>query len=171
MYKELQTNPIINDIWCVPFGNLRLIVSTNEKVLQVFEQGLPDNSYIVYTDSDDSIVVLGYYVLDNNNMSKSIYYESLRNVTQELQNIDPTDEINQIDCVHIREWVFDNSLKKENYLNRIFNIMISTYLDGNKHIMWFVNKNQQLSFYPIFGNWAFLNIAAIKYLTDAFLNE
>ena len=75
MYQNLQVNPIINGIMCVSYEELSLNTNTNNRCLETFPQGIPDNATIIYSPSDNGIIVLGYYVLDALNMSHSAYFD------------------------------------------------------------------------------------------------
>ena len=82
MYQNLQVNPIINDIMCVPYEELRdLNTNTNNRCLETFPQGIPNNATItVYSPSNNGIIVLGYYVLDALNMSHSAHFDYLTEI-------------------------------------------------------------------------------------------
>ena len=44
MYQNLQVNPIINGIMCVSYEELSLNTNTNNRCLETFPQGIPDNA-------------------------------------------------------------------------------------------------------------------------------
>ena len=85
MYQNLQVNPVINDIMCVSYEELSLNTNTNNRCLETFPQGIPNNATIIYSPSDNGIIVLGYYVLDSLNMSHSAYFDFLRDTTFDLK--------------------------------------------------------------------------------------
>lgn len=172
MYRELQTNPITNnnDIWCVPYKNLRLNENTNAKCIDIFPNGIPDDAAVVYSSSEEGIIVLGYYILDGTNMTLSTNYESLKNATIALQKTDPTEQIKQQNCVHIREWIFDNSLRNKEYLRKICNIIVSTDWYTSSFIVWFNNSRGEISFYHI-NNDDFISASAVFYFINEFMNE
>ena len=169
MYIELHPNPIINGIMCVPFENLRLNDSTHEKCVEVFKNTIPDNATIIYSPSEEGIVVLGYYVLDDANMITSKYYESLRSATIRFQNIDETNRIKKTECVHIKSWVFDNALRNKAYLNTILSCIIDYFPYQRKHIIWYDNKQGELCFYPIYRGVVGANVSALAYFTNDFM--
>ena len=170
MYVELHPNPIINEIMCVPFENLRLNDNTYEKCVQTF-RNIPDDAIIVYSTSEEGIVVLGYYILDNLNMKYSDCFDALRENTLRLSGFDPIEKVNQMDCIHIKEWVFDNSLRNKEHLNHIFlNISLACPNESWEYMLWYNSIHHSLLFYPI-HDMELSNYAAIFYFSDAFLNE
>lgn len=164
MYTQLQTNPTINNIWCIPYENLRLNTNTNARCIEVFPN-IPNDAIVIYSSSDEGITVLGYYALDNLNMTRSENYESFKSATIDMQGQDPTREIRRRHCTRIREWIFDNSLKNEEYLRHI---CLSIVLDL-KSIVWFNNRRGEISFYPVADG--FVNMGAISYFVNEFMNE
>ena len=171
MFQRLQENPPINGIMCVPYSNLILNDNTRQRCTDVFGNNIPNESVIVYSPSDDGIVVLGYYVLSNEHMADSECYEYLRARTITLQGEDPTEEIRKFDCICISEWVFDYSLRSRNHLESIFNSIVSGHLDGSRHFIWYVNRNRELLFYSIYNRMSIDNTAAVIYFANEFLNE
>lgn len=71
MYKKKQENPIINDLWIIRFD----VLSSDSKAKFECEHCLPkefkNSSVIIYSPSDDGIVILGYFNLDNLNITSS----------------------------------------------------------------------------------------------------
>lgn len=171
MFTELQTNPVINDLWCIPYETLSKNPSTKEKCLTTFPHGLPDNSNIIYSSSDEEIIVLGYYVIDDANITSSKYYESLRNITLQFQGVDETSRIKQTDCVHIKAWVFDNSLKDEAYLENILFGIIRHYPHKKRFFLWYDNNQGNLCFYPIDKSVAGGSICALTHFKNDFLKQ
>lgn len=160
MYTQLQTNPTINDdLWCVPYEYMY----PNDAI--VFPNGIPNDAFVIYSSSDEGITVLGYYALDNLNMTQSENYESFKSATIDMQGQDPTREIRRRHCTRIREWIFDNSLKNEEYLRHI---CLSIVLNL-KSIVWFNNRRGEISFYPVADG--FVNMGAISYFVNEFMNE
>lgn len=170
MYVELHPNPIINEIMCVPFENLRLNDNTYERCVQTLGN-IPDDAIIVYSPSEEGILVLGYYVLDDANMVTSKYYESLRNATKHFQGIDETNRIKKTECVHIKTWVFDNALKNKAHLNTILNCIVHFFPYNRKHILWYDNKQGEICFYPIYRGVVGGAISALSYFTNDFMNQ
>ena len=171
MYQKLQTNPVIKDLWCIPYETLRENLNTKERCLNVFPQGLPDNSNIVYSSSEEGIIVLGYYVIDDANMTSSKYYESVKSITLQFQGADKTSRINQTDCVHIKTWVFDNSLRNEACLDKIFNSIVLHFPYKGKYILWYDNKQGELCFYSIDRGVAGGTNCALTYFTNDFMRQ
>ena len=171
MYIELHPNPIINEIMCIPFETLRLNDKTYEKCVQTLGNDIPDDAIIVYSPSESEIIVLGYYLLDNLNMKYSDYFDALRESTFRLCGFDPIKSVNQIDCIHIKEWIFDNSLRNKEHLSHIFlNITLSCPNENGVCMLWNNSIHHSLLFYPI-HDMELSNYAAIFYFSDAFLNE
>lgn len=174
MYQNLQGSPTINDIWSVPYSNLRLNSATNEKCINAFPKGIPEDAFVVYTSSQDNkgIVVLGYYVTDDLDMTHSAYFHTLRELTLQYEGHDPTLDIRNTECVHISEWVFDDSLRNELYLQRIFSIIASSFdKKTNKYYIWCDSTHDELLFYSLNKDEYFGYSAAIFYFSRFFMNE
>lgn len=150
MYQNLQANPIIKNILCVSYTTLQLNENTNRCCAEVFPQGIPDNATIVYSPSDKGIIVLGYYVLDTLNMSESIYFNALRNNTLQYKDFDPQQEVKSSTCIHIKDWVFDESLRDTIWLRHIFLTIISSIENNiNNFFVWYDGHKGEVLFYPI----------------------
>ena len=170
MFQKFQPAHIINEISLVPYRDMRLNANNNKLCLKVFQKEIPDNAIIVYSSFNDSVVILGYYVIDNLNIIQSRFYESLRSATIAFEGCDLTKEIESIPCIHISEWCFDESLREQRYLQYIFSDIISNN-DENRSIVWCDNCNE-VFFYPIVRNENILsNTAAIIYFTDNFIQK
>lgn len=150
MYQNLQVNPIINDIMCVSYEVLSLNTNTNNRCLETFQQGIPDNATIIYSPSDNGIIVLGYYVLDALNMSHSAYFDFLRDTTIRFEGFDPRPNVENTTCIHINEWLFDESLRNTRRLQHIFLTIISNINDDvNHYFVWCDSSHKETLFYPI----------------------
>lgn len=173
MYQNLQVNPIINGIMCVSYEELSLNTNTNNRCLETFPQGIPDNATIVYSPSDNGIIVLGYYVLDALNMSQSINFEALREATLQYEGFDPRQNVEGASCIHINDWVFDESLRNRITLQHIFLTITSSIEDNINHcFIWCDSNNGDILFYPIkrIEN-RLSNTSAILYFSHMFLYE
>lgn len=171
MYRELNPNANINEIMCIPFENLRLNDKTYEKCVEVFKNDILDDATIIYSPSEEGIVVLGYYVLDSANMVTSKYYESLRSAMKCFCDKDETNRIRNTECVHIKTWVFDNALRNKAYLNIIISCIIHSCPYERKHILWYDNSQGEICFYPISRGVVGANISALTYFTNDFMNQ
>lgn len=170
MYQKLQQNLVINDLWCNPYEVLSENPVAKERCLLVFPN-VPDKANIIYSSSAEGIIVLGYYVLDNANLTLSRYYETLRSATLKYRGIDETERIKQIDCIHIKSWVFDDVLRNKTYLYRILNSIICTLPSKETHILWYENRQGQLIFYPFCKGVVGGTIRALTHFTNDFLNQ
>ena len=171
MYRELNPNANINEIMCIPFENLRLNDKTYEKCVEVFKNDIPDDATVIYSPSEKGIVVLGYYVLDSANMVASKYYESLRSATKSFYGVDETNRIKKTECVHIKTWVFDNTLRNKTHLKVILSCIINSFPHKRKHILWYDNNQREICFYPIYRGVVGANISALTYFTNYFMNQ
>ena len=78
MYKKIQIEPTIKDIWTIPFDILKLNEQTKNKCEELFGDDMDDNAIVIYSTSNDGIIVLGYYILDDLNITQSSMYEQLK---------------------------------------------------------------------------------------------
>lgn len=173
MFQRLQENPTINGIMCVPYSNLMLNDNTRQRCMDVLGNNIPNEAVIVYSPSDDGIVVLGYYVLDTLNMSQSIYFEVLREATLQYEGFDPRQNVEGSNCIHISDWVFDESLRDRIRLQHIFLTVTSSIEDTiNHYFVWCDSSNEDILFYPIkrVRN-RLANTSAILYFSHMFLYE
>lgn len=88
MYKKIQIEPTIKDIWSIPFDNLKLNEQTKNRSEELFGDDMDDNAIVIYSTSDDGIIVLGYYLLDDLNITQSSMYEQLKINTFVFSNKD-----------------------------------------------------------------------------------
>ncbi len=150
MYQNLQANPIINGIMCVSYEDLCLNTNTNNRCLEVFPRGIPDNATIIYSPSDDGIIVLGYYVLNNQNITESYLYNALRNISRNINGVDHHQSFLNAECHKIEEWVFDNSLNNKQHLFHIFTIIISSIVvHEGLSFLWCDSGFDEIIYYPI----------------------
>lgn len=145
MYRKIQDSAIINDLWIIPFEVLSKNLDAKFKCEQCFPNELNNNSRIIYNSSDDGIVVLGYYNLDDLNITSFSMFENVKNITLSFYGIDNVEKISQTRCSHICSWVFDYSLKTNEQLKKIVESIV---LESKKTLLWF-EYNNDLIFYPI----------------------
>lgn len=162
MFRKIQEGLIINDIWSVSFENLKLNKNTKSKCENCFGDDIDDETIIIYSSSDDGIIVLGYYVLDDMNIAQSSMYKQLKTNTRIFGGTDKTEDLEQKKCKHICSWVFDESLRNKDYLTHIFEVMT---FDNNNCLLWCEGHNE-IIFYPLSERYA-----AIDYFSNAFLKE
>lgn len=162
MYKKIQIEPTIKDIWSIPFDNLKLNEQTKNKCEESFGDDMDDNAIVIYSTSDDGIIVLGYYILDDLNITQSSMYEQLKINTFVFSNKDKTADLKEIKCKHISTWTFDESLRNKEYLLHIFEVMT---FGNNSYLLWCDGHNE-IVFYPLSERYA-----AIEYFANAFLKE
>lgn len=163
MYKTIQNKPIINNLWIIPFRSLCLNQESKTKCEECFPCELDENSMIIYNTSDDGFVVLGYYKLDSQNITESLMFNKLRNITYTICQIDDTEVIKQIKCSHICSWVFDISLRNKECLTQICSHMLS--MSSPSYLLWYDGK-EELVFYPRNRKYS-----AIEHFVNAFLKE
>jgi hypothetical protein len=162
MYKKIQIEPTIKDIWSIPFDNLKLNEQTKNRCEELFCDDMDDNAIVIYSTSDDGIIVLGYYLLDDLNITQSSMYEQLKINTFVFSNKDKTADLKEIKCKHISIWTFDESLRNKEYLLHIFEVMT---FGNNSYLLWCDGHNE-IVFYPLSERYA-----AIEYFANAFLKE
>lgn len=164
MYRTIQNNPQIESIWVVSYDGLKPCDEHKRRCEECFPDILDDNTMIIYTPSDDGIIVLGYYKLDEVNITQSTMYEQLRMNTLIINEIDLTDELKQKKCMCILSWVLDKSLRSKKYLTTICeSIVENTRKQGD--LLWCEGRNE-IIFYPLSERYA-----AIEYFANAFMNE
>ena len=88
MYKKIQIEPTIKDIWSIPFDNLKLNEQTKNRSEELFGDDMDDNAIVIYSTSNDGIIVLVYYILDDLNITQSSMYEQLKINTFVFSNKD-----------------------------------------------------------------------------------
>ncbi len=149
MYKDFINTQIqisSNDLWCLSFSIVASNETNKKKCLDVFDDDMTDNSYVIYQSSDDGIFVLGYIEVDDMSIIGSKYYHAFRLMSLIHNNVDPTDSLRQEKCVHIRKWIFDVNLKDEITLKDIFGLLFS---DINA-IVWYSSKHrEEIIYYPV----------------------
>lgn len=172
MYQNLLVNPVINGIWCVSYETLQLNENTNRRCNETFPQGIPNNAVIIYSSSDNGIVVLGYYVLTIQNITESHLYNVLRDFSINMNGVDHHQSFLNADCYKIEEWVFDNSLNNKQRLFHIFNNIVSSIeVNGRLTFLWCDSGFNEIVYYPINNdaNESFYPFAE-NYFTIAFFN-
>ena len=55
MYRNLQANPIIQEIWCIPYENICLNGILDARCIATFPDGIPQDAYIVYSPSEEGL--------------------------------------------------------------------------------------------------------------------
>ena len=55
MYKKIQIEPTIKDIWSIPFDNLKLNDQTKNRCEELFGDDMDDNAIVIYSTSFMSI--------------------------------------------------------------------------------------------------------------------
>ena len=111
---------------CVPYSNLIHNDNTRQRCIDELSNNISNEAVIVYSLSDDGIVVLGYYILNNQNITESVFYNALRDNSIHSHGIDCHQSFLNAECHKIQEWVFDVSLNNKQHLYHIFSIMISS---------------------------------------------
>ena len=101
MYKILFFVLTIKDIWSIPFDSLKLNEQTKNKCEELFGDDMDDNAIVIYSTSNDGIIVLVYYILDDLNITQSSMYEQLKINTFVFSNKDKTADLKEIKCKHI----------------------------------------------------------------------
>ena len=129
---------------------------------ELFGDDMDDNAIVIYSTSNDGIIVLGYYILDDLNITQSSMYEQLKINTFVFSNKDKTADLKEIKCKHISTWTFDESLRNKEYLLHIFEVMT---FGNNSYLLWCDGHNE-IVFYPLSERYA-----AIEYFANAFLKE
>ena len=51
MYKKIQIEPTIKDIWSIPFDNLKLNEQTKNRCEELFGDDMDDNAIVIYSTS------------------------------------------------------------------------------------------------------------------------
>lgn len=170
MYTHLQQNPQINYILVVEFRNLKQNDKVRTKCTETLQCDLSDDDYIVYSPSDNDITVLGRLVLNDENITTSTMYGSLRNNTTSFYGEDHTERLQQITCRKIEKWIFDESLKNKSHLSQIFSF-ICRETSKEAMILWY-EGTEEIIFYPVINDqMIFARPSAVSYFTNAFLNE
>lgn len=162
MFRKIQEGLINNDILSVPFENLKLNEETKSKCEDCFGENIDDDTIIIYSSSYDGIIVLGYYIIDDLNITQSPMYEQLKTNTRIFGETDKTEDLEQKKCKHICSWVFDESLRNKDYLTHIFEVMT---FDNKNYLLWCEGHNE-IIFYPLSERYA-----AIEYFANTFLKE
>lgn len=160
MYKKIQENPIINDLWIIRFDVLSSDSKAKFECEHCFPKELNNNSVIIYSPSDDGIVVLGYFNLDNLSITSSSLFEQIRNITLSFNGIDNIEQLSQIKCSHICSWVFDDSLRTNKHLNKIVESIV---IKSKKSFLLWYEYHDELIFYPLENYYL-----AIDYFVKAF---
>jgi len=150
MFQRLQENPTINGIMCVPYSNIMRNDNARQRCIDVLGNIIPNEAVIVYSPSDDGIVVLGYYILNNQNITESVFYNALRDNSINSHGIDCHQSFLNAECHKIQEWVFDVSLNNKQHLYHIFSIMISSIETHERlTILWCESGFNDIIYYPI----------------------
>lgn len=174
MYTNILVEPIDHvNLMCSPFENLN--AQHQQKCRLAFGDVELQNSTIVYSSMADDIVVLGYYILDDANITLSNNYDTFRKFSIRFNNGDPTATLIEMPCVHIMEWVFDNVLReRDRIINIVHNIVFNCAIKG-QYIVWFDNNRGWLSYYIISNDLpdslSYLYASAIYYLTNELISE
>lgn len=146
MYRKIQENPIINDLWIIRFDVLSSDSKAKLECESCFPNELNDDSVIIYNPSDDGIIVLGYFNLDNLSITSSSLFEQVKNITLSFYDIDNIEQLSQIKCSHICSWVFDDSLRTSEHLNKIVESIVIK--SKNSILLWY-EYHDELIFYPL----------------------
>lgn len=167
MYKTIQDNIVLNDIWVMPYGVLCNNPSFDfrEKCNKIFPNVLTDNSMIIYNSSEDDVNIIGYYNLEELHITKSPRFEAVRNLTRSFHVNDNVEFLKKQKCAHISSWIFDHSLHRKDYLYKICENII-TKASVQYYLVWREDNNGGLLFFPTeqYNN-------AITFFTDAFMKN
>lgn len=131
---------------------------------ECFPSSLSADSMILYTCSEESIAVLGFYDLEELHITRSPRFEQVREMTKLFQGKDNIESLQAEKCVHIRSWIFDESLRNRECLYRICESMVEK--SKPCRLLWAEDKNGGLLFYPVEQNYG-----AAEYFTEAFMGD
>lgn len=132
MYIKVTQNQISGGLYCVPFE----YISNQEECEDIFKREFSNSDLIVYSPAHNTIVPLGYFVIDNQSIVESRHYNTFVHNCVELTGINPSDTLSQIECKHISEWVLDEALKSNALLTSLFTSIISAFMPKNGTISY-----------------------------------
>ena len=146
MYLDLVNVQVNNDFGIVPYFNLNDL--NQERVNDLFPQEWNlHESYVLYKTVGNSVLILGYFILDNTHITNSTIFESLQRNTINYLGVNHLPLIQNERCVHLRTWIFDKQLGNEQGLKRVFSY-ITNIIDNPPYILWCEDGNDLL-FYNV----------------------
>lgn len=167
MYIKVTQNQISGGLYCVPFE----YIPNQEECEDIFKREFSNSDLIVYSPAHNTIVPLGYFVIDNQSIVESRHYDTFVHNCVELTGINPSDTLSQIECKHISEWVLDEALKSNALLTSLFTSIISAFMPENGTIELWYDGSHELRFYPIKNDCNIIYPSAISYFVSSFMNE
>jgi hypothetical protein len=168
MYIEFTQKQICDRIHCIPF---EYISNQKEECESIFGRKFSNSDFVVYSSTHNTIVLLGYLVIDNQPIAESRHYDTFVQNCVDFSEINPTDTLLQIGCKHIAEWVLDEALKSNALLTSLFTSIISAIMPENGTIELWYDGSQELRFYPIKNDCNIIYPSAISYFVSSFMNE
>lgn len=146
MYLELVNTQINNDFGIIHYSNLNEVNQINANRLFHHENNLHE-SYLLCKTNGDSVLFLGYFILDNTHITSSTQFDVLQHNTINYYNVDYLPLIQNERCVHIHTWVFDVQLGNVQGIKRVFSY-ITNITDNRPYILWCEIDNNLL-FYRV----------------------
>lgn len=133
MYLKLTNKQINGPLVFIPFLELNDIYKDylNSKFVNV---DLHD-AHVLCKYDNDSLVILGYLILNNTHMINSRLFETLRQNTINLGGNDPLPDVKNKRCKHLSDWVFDVQLSNRKDIGDIF-YFITSIIQELPCILW-----------------------------------
>lgn len=163
MYKTIQNNPPTNNLWIMPYEDLSNNSNCKKRCDECFPNELTYNCMIIYIPSEEGIIVLGYYEIEELHITESPRFELIGNRTELYFKKNDLETLKREKCFCISSWVFDFSLRNQECLSQICSHMLDW--SSPAYLLWFEGK-EELVFYP-----RNRKNRAIECFVNAFINE
>lgn len=162
MYREFKQGALNGKIWIIPYDNLN--EENKRVVVDALSDSLDDNSFVIYEIDENTPIYLGYFKLDNTNISLSNLFNTLLHNSILGGTDDPLLALKNEKCLHIDNWVFDKQLGQEKMLDKIFTY-ITTFVQ-RPFILW-CETGSNLLFHKV-NNEPFGQTTAVAYFITYF---
>ena len=163
----MKKNPDI--LKCKRFDAKTLPDSVREKCFEEFPMRNFTNEFIAYYEEDDNVEVLGYFLIREQKVTHSKYYDAFKFDNQNYWNHN-IDEFVEKKAYQIIEWCMKEELKDKQLLYKVFwEITLAIGELNNTVILW-REGNNKLEFHRISNDeHRFYSPSASLYFAERFL--